>query len=293
MEDKWTTHISSKQSLWKIDYKELWHYRDLLLLLIRRDIVTTYKQTIFGYAWYLIQPLFTAVIFTLIFNVIANINPDDNINPFLFNLAGITIWNYFKDCFTATSETYRTNQYIFKSVYFPRVIAPISTVISKIVMLVMQLFIFSGFYFYFKLFTDNANGVSPSISLVFFVFLILIVAILGLGLGMIGASITSKYRDFSFFISFGIQLLMYASAVMYPLSLIKDKAANGELSKIAELFIIYNPISIIIETFRYMVFGIGEITPFIITYLVFFSVSVFFFGMIVFNKTGKKFIDTV
>lgn len=289
---EWLYTISSKSKLINFNFNEIWQYRDLLFLFVKRDLVTVYKQTVLGPLWYVIQPLFTSVIFTLVFNNLGNISTG-GIPPFLFNLAGITAWGYFKQCLTRTSNTFASNQSIFGKVYFPRVIMPMSTIVSNLFKFIIQLLIFVCFYLYFVFFTNQATQVTPQLSILLLPILVLVMGILGLGLGMIISSMTTKYRDLTFLVTFGVQLLMYASAVMYPLSLIKEKVASGSVPKIAGAFIEYNPMTTIIEAFRYMVLGTGEFSVFKIIYGIVISVIIFIIGLIIFNKTEKSFIDTI
>ncbi|MBL4886928.1 MAG: ABC transporter permease, partial [Flavobacteriaceae bacterium] len=220
MDEKWLYEISAKQKLINLNFKEIWRYRDLLFLFVKRDVITLYKQTILGPLWYVIQPLFTSVIFTLIFNNLANIPTGDGVPAFLFNLAGITSWNYFKDCLVGTSSTFTKNQNIFGKIYFPRVIMPLSVVVSNLLKFGIQLLVFVGFYFYY-VFIANAQ-VMPNKALLLLPLLILLMGLLGLGLGMLISAMTTKYRDLTFLVAFGVQLLMYGSAVMYPISYFKE-----------------------------------------------------------------------
>lgn len=292
-DDSWLYTISPKKSLVHLNFKEIWQYKDLLFLFVKRDVVTLYKQTILGPLWYFIQPLFTSVIFTLVFNNIADIEVGNGIPAFLFNLAGITSWNYFSECIKGTSDTFKKNQGIFGKVYFPRVIMPMSTIVSNLIKLGIQLLVFICFYLYFVFFTDKAGNSVPQIELILLPILIIFMGFLGLGLGMIISSLTTKYRDLSFLVAFGVQLLMYGSAVMYPLSLIKEKVAEGSISSFAGLLIEYNPMTIIIELFRYMTLGVGDFSMYKMAFAFVFSIIIFLLGLIVFNKTEKNFIDTV
>ncbi|GAA3614117.1 ABC transporter permease [Flavivirga amylovorans] len=292
-QEQWLYTISPKKSLIHLNFREIWRYRDLLFLFVKRDVITLYKQTVLGPLWYFIQPLFTSIIFTLIFNDIADIKVGNGMPAFLFNLAGITSWNYFSECIKGTSDTFKKNQNIFGKVYFPRVIMPMSTIVSNLIKLGIQLLVFIAFYIYFVFFTDKGSACSPQISLLFLPVLIVLMGFLGLGLGMIISSMTTKYRDLTFLVGFGVQLLMYASAVMYPMELIEQKVANGSIPKFAGIFIEYNPMATIIELFRYMTLGTGtfNISEFIYTGVI--CIVVFFIGLIVFNKTEKTFIDTI
>ncbi|TJY32891.1 ABC transporter permease [Pontimicrobium aquaticum] len=281
----WLYTISSKHKLIDLNFKEIWRYRDLLLLFVKRDVVTLYKQTILGPLWYVIQPLFTSVIFTLIFNNLANIPTGKGVPAFLFNLAGITLWNYFKECLTGTSNTFTKNQNIFGKVYFPRVIMPMSIVVSNLLKFGIQLVVFIGFYIFY-VFANNAT-VTPNSNLILLPLIIVMMALLGLGFGMIISSMTTKYRDLTFLVQFGVQLLMYGSAVMYPLSYFEEKLP--EYSWLVEC----NPIAIVIETFRNMTLGVDAFYVDKFIYALVFSILIFLFGLIVFNKTEKSFIDTV
>jgi lipopolysaccharide transport system permease protein len=279
----WLFEITPKNKFFTLNLKEVWQYRDLLMLFVKRDVVTVYKQTVLGPLWYLIQPLFTSITFTIIFNNLAGINTG-TVPPFLFNLAGITVWNYFTACLTGTSNTFGANAGIFGKVYFPRIIVPISIVISNLIKFGIQFLIFIAFYvfYYLKGATVGLNG-----SVVFFPFLIVLMGVLGLGLGMFISSLVTKYRDFSNLIGFGVQLLMYLSAVMYPMALIKEKLPSyGWLVQ-------YNPLAYIIETARYMLLDVGQISIWGLGYTFLVTVIVFFVGVLIFNKTEKSFIDTV
>ena len=286
-QDKWLYTISPKRKLIDLNFKEIWRYRDLLFLFVKRNVVTLYKQTILGPLWYFIQPLFTSVIFTLIFNNLANIPIKEGVPAYLFNLAGITSWNYFKECLTGTSDTFRKNQNIFGKVYFPRVIMPLSTVFTNLIKFGIQSSVFIGFYIFYVFFTDKAGSAHVELAIVFLPLLILSMALFGLGLGMTISSMTTKYRDLTFLVSFGVQLLMYASAVMYPLSYFKQKLPN--ISWIIE----YNPMTTIIEAFRYMTLGVGDYSTSKMIYVVVVSSAMFLIGLIIFNKTEKSFIDTI
>lgn len=279
----WLFEITPKNKFFSLNLKEVWQYRDLLTLFVKRDIVTVYKQTVLGPIWYLIQPLFTSVTFTIVFNNLAGISTGA-VPPFLFNLAGITVWNYFTACLNGTSNTFAANAGIFGKVYFPRLIVPLSVVISNMLKFGIQFFIFSTFYLYFYC---SGAAVSLNPLVLFFPVLVVMMGILGLGLGMIISSLVTKYRDFSYLIGFGVQLLMYLSAVVYPMVLITQK-----MPEYAWL-IHYNPLAYIIETSRYMLLNIGEISIFGIGYTILITIVIFFTGLLIFNQTEKSFIDTV
>ena len=287
MEDKksedWLFEITPKRILIDLNFREIWRYRDLLVLFVKRDIVTVYKQTILGPLWYLIQPLFTSIIFTLVFNNIASI-PTGEIPPFLFNLTGITAWNYFSQCLAGTSNTFTANAGIFGKVYFPRVIMPIKTVISNLFKFGIQLFILAIFYIYYLY---EGFQISPNLGLILLPVYVLMMALLGLGLGMIISALTTKYRDLSVLMGFATTLLMYISAVPYPLSQVEIKMPNYAW------LVKYNPITQIIEGFRYLILDTGTFSLYGLIYTFLFSVILFLVGLVVFNRTEKNFIDTV
>ena len=283
-EDKWLYTIEPKDNFFSFHVNEIWRYRDLLMLFVKRDIVTVYKQTILGPLWYLIQPLFTSVIFTIIFNNVAGI--DTGKTPsFLFNLGGVMVWSYFTACLNDTSDTFKKNAAIFGKVYFPRIIVPLAIVISNLVKFGMQFFIFIVFYVYYLI----VGKITLQFTTATFFFPILVAAmgILGLGLGMIISSMVTKYRDLSFLVSFGVQLLMYVSAVMYPMALLKEKLPDyGWL-------IVYNPLAYMVETARFMLLHEGSISISGLLYTVGITILIFLLGVLIFNKTEKSFIDTV
>jgi len=279
----WLFEITPKNKFFSLNLRELWQYRDLLLLFVKRDVVTVYKQTILGPLWYLLQPLFTSITFTIIFNKVAGIETGA-VPPFLFNLAGIMVWNYFTACLTDTSDTFKKNAAMFGKVYFPRMIMPLSTVISNLLKFGIQFLIFIAFYFfyYFRGAAINMNGL-----LLFFPLLIALMGILGLGLGMLISSMVTKYRDLSYLIGFGVQLLMYLSAVMYPMALIQYKMPDYAW------LVQYNPLAYMIETTRFILLDVGSVSVWGLVYTVGVTIGLFFIGLLVFNKTEKSFIDTV
>lgn len=281
--NQWLFEITPKNKFFSLNLREVWQYRDLLFLFVKRDVITVYKQTVLGPLWYLIQPLFTSVTFTIIFNNVAGINTG-TVPPFLFNLAGITVWNYFTACLNGTSDTFKANAGIFGKVYFPRIITPISVVISTLIKFGIQFLIFIIFYIFYYF---NGANLSVNISILFFPVLIIIMGVLGLGLGMLISSMVTKYRDFSNLIGFGIQLLMYLSAVMYPMELIKEKIPKYGW------IVDYNPLAYVIETSRYMLLNVGHISILGLVYTLGITIVIFFIGLLVFNKTEKSFIDTV
>lgn len=281
--DDWLYEITPKRKLIDLNFKEIWQYRDLLILFVKRNIITVYKQTVLGPLWYFIQPLFTAITFTLVFNNIANI-PTGEVPPFLFNLTGITAWGYFSQCFTGTSNTFGANAGIFSKVYFPRVIMPLSNVITNLFKFGIQLFILIIIYIY-VVWTGLTIG--PNFNLLLFPVYVLMMAMLGLGLGMIISALSTKYRDFTVLVGFATSLLVYFSAVPYPLSEVRERMPKW--AWIVE----YNPLTQIIEGFRYMILDTGIFTWEGFFYALLLSFVLFIFGLIIFNRTEKNFIDTI
>tara|TARA_Y100000816_G_scaffold213360_1_gene158756 strand:- start:1214 stop:2068 length:855 start_codon:yes stop_codon:yes gene_type:complete len=274
--------ITPKRGLFDLQLADLWNYRDLLLLFVKRDFKTFYKQTILGPLWFFIQPLITTLVFTVIFNRVAKI-PTDEIPPNLFYMSGIIAWNYFSSCLTLTSSTFTSNAAIFGKVYFPRIIVPLSNVISALAKFMVQLIMFLGFYFYY-IATGNDQIAPKFETLIFIPLMILQMALLGQGLGMIISSMTTKYRDLSYLVSFGTQLLMYASPIVYPLSIVPEKY---------KILIIANPMTPVIEGFRQAFIGEGsfQISMFLVSLSI--TIATFFVGIVIFNKVEKSFIDTV
>ncbi len=281
---KWLYEIEPKSSFWNFNFAEIWRYRDLLFLFVKRDIVTYYKQTILGPIWFLIQPLITSVVQYVIFSKIAEI-PSDGINYFLFALAGNTLWFYFSDAFNATSNTFRANQNIFGKVYFPRIIMPLSTTISSLLKFGIQFLCFLCVMGYFII---NNKATLPNWTIIFTPIILLIMAMISLGLGMIISAMTTKYKDLTFLVSFGVQLLMYITPVVYPSSLVLSKL-NPKWHWILQV----NPLTNLFEFFRYSFLGSGifSILGLIISF--FTALFLFIFGLLIFNKTEKNFIDTV
>ena len=280
----WNEIITSEKKLLNLNIREILKYRDLLFLFVKRDLVTIYKQTILGPLWYLIQPLFTSLIFTLIFNNVANIDTK-GVPPFLFNLSGVIIWNYFSDCFIGTSDTFKKNEDIFGKVYFPRVVMPASIIVSNLLKFGIQMLIFIVAYCYYYF---NSEIGLPSSGIIYFPFLVLGMGVMGLSLGMITSSLTTKYRDLIFLISFGVQILMYLSAVMYPIEIIVKEMPN------IAFLVEYNPLAQIIEISRKSYFfESGLEVGFSLFYPLGICVVLFFLGLTIFNRTEKSFIDTI
>jgi lipopolysaccharide transport system permease protein len=277
---EWDLTIEPQTSLFELNLKDVWRYRDLLWMFVKRDFVSFYKQTILGPLWFFIQPLFTTIIYTFIFGGLANLSTDGLPQP-LFYMAGITAWNYFADCITKTSTVFKDNASIFGKVYFPRLIMPLSIVASNLVRFGVQmilLFMMMGYYA-----SQNASfTITPGILL--FPVLVILMALLGLGLGLIITALTTKYRDLAFLVTFGIQLLMYTTTVIYPLSSAPEKYKT---------LISLNPMTGIIEAFRYAFLGQGQISVNTLGYSALFTMIVMLLGILIFNKTEKTFVDTV
>lgn len=284
MDNQQSWEIAPKNNLLDLKLKEVWAYRDLLVLMVRRDFVSFYKQTILGPLWFFVQPIFTTIIFTFIFGNLADLDTDDLPKP-LFYMAGITAWNYFAECLTKTSTVFKDNSGIFGKVYFPRLIVPLSIVASNLVRFSLQLlmFIFFMAYYYFY----QGKDFQPSWAITLFPLVLVLMALLGLGAGMIISAMTTKYRDLSFLIGFGVQLLMYATAVIYPLSTAIEK--YPKYSWLIE----YNPVTTLIETFRYGFLGKGTFSWMHLGVTSAVTVAVLLIGIVVFNKVEKNFVDTV
>lgn len=284
MQQDWLYEIKPKGKFIDLNLKEIWRYRDLLVLFIKRDITTVYKQTVLGPLWFLIQPLFTALTLTFIFNGLANIDTG-TVPSFLFNLAGITLWNYFSESLTSTSATFTANAGLFGKVYFPRFIVPASKVLSGLFKYGIQLFIFFIFYIYFLVYKDAPIHLGKT--MVLFPLILVTVWSISLGLGMIFSAMTTKYRDMGIVISFGMSLFMYISGVLYPLKLVEQKFPDYAF------LVNYNPLAQVIEAYRYMLLGVG--TPNVVNLLWsgLFGFVILTVGLVIFNKTEKTFIDTV
>ncbi len=281
--NKWSLVIKPKQKWLDINLREVWAYKDLIFIFVKRDLVSMNKQTILGPLWFFLAPLFTVFTYTFVFSGIAQISTDGIPAP-LFYLAGTTLWGYFQACFMATTSTFTANASLFGKVYFPRLVTPIATVISSLLKFFIQLGLFFclwGYYFY-------KGNIQPNSFAFLLPILILLLAGISLGMGIIISSLTTKYRDLTYFISFGITLLMYVTPVIYPLSIIKEKYA------FAYHVLEYNPISPIIEAFRKGFMGKGCFeSMYELGYSFSFMLLVLFVGIILFNKTERTFMDTV
>ena len=279
-ENNYTFVIKPKRTLWEIDLKEIWRYRDLLFLLVKRDFISVYKQTILGPIWFFIQPLLITITFTVIFGQVAKISTGGS-PEILFYLTGITFWNYFSSCLTSTSNTFVSNASVFGKVYFPRLIVPLSVIISNLMKLGIQILLLLIVWVYYIV---NSNVVHPQIELLLMPFYLLVFALMGLGFGLIFSALTTKYRDLTFLIAFGVQLLMYASAVIFPASVVP-------LDKQWILFL--NPLVSLMEAIKFSVLGQGVFSWFYLAYSAIFTAIVLVIGVLIFNKVEKGFIDTV
>lgn len=279
-EEKWTQVIEPHGHILDLKLQELWQYRDLIYLFVYRDFVAQYKQTILGPAWHFIQPLLTTVMFTIVFGKIAKI-PTDGLPPFIFYMAGTVIWTYFANVLNATSSTFTGNASIFGKVYFPRLAIPVANLISKFIAFAIQFFFFLCFMAYFAW---QGATIQPNIWVLATPVLLLMMASLALGMGIIISALTTRYRDLTVLVSFGVQLLMYASPIIYPLSTLPDEW---------KFWASLNPIASIVELFRYAYLGQGSINISMLIYSgVIISVTLFI-GVVLFNKVERTFMDTV
>ncbi|MFI5295198.1 MAG: ABC transporter permease [Thermodesulfovibrionales bacterium] len=276
----WTSIIRPVSGWFDIHLSELWRYRDLIMLFVRRDFVAVYKQTVLGPLWFLIQPLFTTVVFTIIFGRIAKI-PTDGLPQPLFYLSGVVAWNYFAGCLNSTSNTFAGNAGIFGKVWFPRLTVPISVVITNLITFAVQSLLFLGLYFFFLV---RGAAIAPKPALCLLPLLILQMAALGLGFGIIISSLTTKYRDLTYLVGFGVQLWMYATPVVYPLSRVPERW---------QWIIAMNPMAAVIEVFRYAFLGAGTVHLWQMGLSVVTTVLVLILGIILFSRVEKSFMDTV
>ena len=280
-QEKWDLEIKPKTRLLDFNFREVWRYRDLLILFVRRDFVSQYKQTILGPVWHFIQPILTTIMFMFIFGRIARI-PTDGIPPVLFYISGITLWNYFSICLNSTASTFISNAAIFGKVYFPRIIMPLTTIVSNLIRFGIQLLLLfvAMIWFYF-----HGEEISISSSFLFIPVLLVLMAGIGLGLGIMVSSITTKYRDFAVLMSFAVQLGMYATPIVYPASYLKNTGY--------EWIIRINPLTPIVEAFRFALFQRGTFNELDLLYSTGFMLVVVFIGLVMFNKVEKTFIDTI
>lgn len=281
-QENWSTVIKPKEKLLSVDLKEIWAYRDLMMLFVKRNIITQYKQTILGPLWYLIQPLMTTIMYMVVFGGIAKISTDGLPQP-LFYLAGISFWQYFADCLNKTSNTFVTNAGIFGKVYFPRLVTPLSDVISNLVRFGIQFGLFLCVYAYYQIFTDvtiHTNWYALLVPV-----LVVMLAGLALGFGILFSSMTTKYRDLQLLLSFFVSLWMYATPVIYPLSTITNEKIR--------LAMMLNPLTGIVEFFKYGMLGVGAHEWWMLGYSFVFMVVLLAIGIVVFNKVQRSFMDTV
>ena len=281
MKDHWTLIIRPQQKLWSVDFKEIWRYRDLIALFVRRNIVIQYKQTILGPLWYIIQPVLTVIMNMVVFGGIAGMSTD-GVPQILFYLAGNVCWFYFSDCLNQTSKTFTDNQAMFGKVYFPRMVVPISTVLSNLLRFGIQIGLFVVLYLYYFY---AGTSVSPNSYLLLFPVFIILLAGLGLGFGILVSSMTTKYRDLTILFTFIVQLWMYATPIVYPLSMVPE----GKL----RMLILANPMTPVIEAFKYATLGQGYFSWEALGYSFAFMTVLLVVGIVVFNKVQRSFMDTV
>jgi lipopolysaccharide transport system permease protein len=283
--------MKEKQEIWDLKIKphskwydlrlgEMLRYKDLLFLFVRRDFVAIYKQTILGPIWFFLQPIITSITFTIIFGNLAKISTD-GLPQILFYMSGITLWSYFSDTLTKTSDTFTANSGIFGKVYFPRMIVPLSVVVSNLIKLGIQFLLFLSVWIYYLIQSDKIH---PNIYILISPFLIILIGFMGLSFGILISSMTTKYRDLKFLVTFGVQLMMYASPIVYPLSIVPQKY---------KWIIIANPVTSIIETFKYAFLGVGEFNWLYLAYSLVFTTVLFFSSLIIFHRVEKSFMDTV
>lgn len=280
MSNKWQKVITAKRGLLELNLKDVFKYKDLIKMFVKRNFISHYKQTVLGPLWYVISPLITSVLFTVVFGRIANISTD-GVPQFLFYMAGNTVWNYFATCLTSTSNTFTSNAHLFGKVYFPRLTMPIATVIYSAISFVIQFVIFIGFLIYF---VASGAVLSPNLHILLTPILLIHMAALGMGFGIIVSSLTTKYRDLSILVSFGVQLFMYITPIVYPVSALSGKWKT---------LIMLNPMAPIVNNFRYAFLGCGKpewgywLLSAVITFLV------LLLGIVLFNRVEKDFMDTV
>jgi lipopolysaccharide transport system permease protein len=278
--DEWDLVLSPKKSLFRIQWNDLWRYRDLLYMFVKRDVVTLYKQTVLGPLWIFIQPILTVIVYLVVFGRIARLSTD-GLPPMLFYLSGVIVWNFFQESFNTTSKTFTENANLFGKVYFPRLILPLAKIVSGLIRFVIQFGLFLILYAYYIV---KGYDLHPTYFLFFLPLMIVNMGLLGLGLGIIFTSLTTKYRDLVFLIQFGIQLVMYATPVIYPLSSVPAKL---------KFWIDINPMTPVLEGFRLAFLGSGTVSVFSLLMSFAFSIILVLTGIIVFNNVEKDFMDTV
>lgn len=281
MEQNEYTVIKPMSSLLQLNLKDIWHYRDLMMMYVKRNIVTVYKQTILGPLWLVVQPVLTTIMFMFVFGNLAGLSTD-GVPGALFYFAGLILWNYFSQCLTGTSGVFIANQNVFGKVYFPRIVVPLATTISNLIQFLIQFAVFVVLYVYYYVIMDVP--IVPNVYVVLLPLLVLLCAGLSLGFGIVFSSMTTKYRDLVFLLQFGVQLWMYATPIIYPLNSIPtDK----------QWIFLLNPVTSIIETFKFGAFGIGVFSWGALVYSFVFMILLLFFGIILFNRIEKSFMDTV
>ncbi|HEV7330149.1 MAG TPA: ABC transporter permease [Flavisolibacter sp.] len=280
-EEDWDLVVEPRRNLFTFNLAEVWQYRDLLFLFIKRDLTAQYKQTVLGPLWHFIQPMLTTIVFLVLFGKLANF-PTDGVPPVLFYLSGITIWNYFSTSLLATSNTFVANAGIFGKVYFPRLVMPLATVLTNLVKFGIQFLLLLGVLIFFAV--QNGHNYLGKFMLLI-PFLLLLMAGFGLGLGIIISSLTTKYRDFGVLIGFAVQLLMYATPVVYPVSFLEGKSYMA--------WVAWNPLSPVVEGFRFALFGTGSFQPEALGYSLLCMVILLFIGIPLFNRVERTFMDTV
>lgn len=281
MDRKWKETITNKSNLWSLNYKEIWDYRDLLFIWMRRDILSIYKQTILGPVWFVLQPVLTTITFVFIFSRIGKFSTV-GLPPVIFYLSGIIIWSYFSECITKTATFFKDSTPIFSKVYFPRLIIPLSLVLTNFVKFGIQFLLFVAVYIYYLLI---GNLIHPNLYLLLFPFLLILIAGLGLGSGIIISSLTTRYKDLVHLITFGVQLMMFVSPVLFPVDGIEDKNYKK--------LILANPITGIIEAFRYGFTGKGYFSWQLLGYDACCMMLLLFMGIVIFNSVEKDFVDTI
>src|SRR5574344_1399669 len=283
MEKQWDLIIENKSNPFSLDLTEVWRSKDLLMVYVQRDIVTFYKQTILGPLWFIIQPVFTTIMFMFVFGGIAGISTD-GVPQAVFYLAGLVCWNYFSDCLSKCSDTFNANQNIFGKVYFPRLIVPLSITVSNMIKMAIQFVLFIAVYLYYYFTLDSFH---INLTILLLPVLIIMLGCLGLGFGLIISSMTTKYRDLRFLISFGVQLWMYVTPVIYPLSVMKNNFPHYMW------VIVANPLTAILETFKYGVTGVGVFEWSYFAYSFIFTIVILLLGIVVFNRVQKNFMDVI
>lgn len=278
-QNEWSEEIKPSTSLFSLNLKEVWNYRDLVLLLVKRDFVTYFKQTILGPIWFFVSPIFTTIIYTFIFGNVANISTD-GVPQVAFYLAGITLWNYFSTSLNATSGVFTTNANIFGKVYFPRLIMPLSIVVSNLMQFGVQFALFIAVVIYYWL----AGAIQPNIWILATPLLLVLMAAFALGMGMIFSSLTTKYKDMAMLLTFGVQLFMYATPVIYPVSAIPERFRP---------IVAYNPLTGIFECFKYAYLGAGDFSVNMLLYSTISIAVILMIGTLIFNKVEKGFMDTI